>query len=206
MVTWRFWQQRSRCCGSTCPSLFSSLRPQKLRVCVLVCLLRSDSLIHGTGCVFAVVTIPRWSHDTPIELSAKAAVEPFVILYLYHTQFTSASPTFKWIRGEKEAHNAMFTDAACPQDSGTLTIFEKNRWITVCIIISPGSNTVWQLGKQITEKKKQCQFESGKPLTWLQKKNPRWLENLEREKESQLITALGNIVNNSCLCVMTSNV
>lgn len=38
------------------------------------------------------------------------------------------------------------------------------------------------------------------------KKNPRWLENLERKKESQLITALGNIVNNSRLCVMTSNV
>lgn len=62
--------------GLSYPSPFSFLCPQKLCVCVLVCLLGSDSLIYGTGCVFAVVTILRWSHDTPIELSAKAAVNP----------------------------------------------------------------------------------------------------------------------------------
>lgn len=80
-----------------------------------------------------------WHTDWTI---CQSGGKPFVILYLYHAQFTSPSPTFKWIREEKEAHNAMFTDAACPQDSGTLTIFEKNRWIIVCIIISPGSNIV----------------------------------------------------------------
>lgn len=64
-----------------------------------------------------------WHTDWTI---CQSGGKPFVILCLYRAQFTSPSPTFKWIRGEKEAHNAMFTDAACPQDSGTLTIFEKN--------------------------------------------------------------------------------
>lgn len=38
--------------------------PQWPYLCVLVCLLGSDSLIYGTGCVFTVVTILSGSHDT----------------------------------------------------------------------------------------------------------------------------------------------
>lgn len=52
--------------------------------------------------------------------------------------------------------------------------------------------------------------EKGVPVWKLQTfdmvaKTPSWLENTKNLK-AQLITALGNIVNNGCLCVMTSNV
>lgn len=109
-----------------CSPVLFCFCPQKPCVCVLVCLLWSDSLIYGTGCVFEYCDHTAWVTWHTDWTICQSGGKPFVILYLYHTQFTSPSTTFKWIRGEKEAHNAMFTDAACPQDSGTLTIFEKN--------------------------------------------------------------------------------
>lgn len=69
-----WWLELSFFCSPVFLVCFSC--PQKPCVCVLVCLLGSDSLIYGTGCVSTVVTIMRGSHDTPIELSAKAAVSP----------------------------------------------------------------------------------------------------------------------------------
>lgn len=52
--------------------------------------------------------------------------KPFVIFSLHHAQFMSPSRHLNESGEKKGAHNAVFTDTASPQDSGTLTRFENN--------------------------------------------------------------------------------
>lgn len=54
--------------------------------------------------------------------------KPFVIFSLHHAQFMSPSRHLNESGGKKKkgAHNAVFTDTASPQDSGTSTRFENN--------------------------------------------------------------------------------
>lgn len=122
----------------------------------LVCLLGSDSLIYGRGCVFTIVTKLRASHDSDWT-RCQCQSQPFVIFSLHHMQFTSLSlPTFKWIRNPQRRSQVMLC-------LGTWVVLQNQqlwpdlslRWIIVCIVVFQGRAATLRsyLGAQVQQRR-----------------------------------------------------
>lgn len=103
-------------------SCFAFVFPYSNHVSALVCLLGSDSFVYDTGCVSPGMTKLRLSHDALIELLAKVWASP--LSYLACIIHSLCLCLWQHLNESGETDNTMFTDIACPQESGTSCRFE----------------------------------------------------------------------------------